>query len=71
MKCVHFANLQTRWVFGGRVSTYFYDAFLRIWNSGMSGDFLMLTRKFPNYEIWVGIRSFDPKNLLKTVITCR
>ncbi|KAL6738104.1 hypothetical protein Aduo_011690 [Ancylostoma duodenale] len=43
----------TRWVFGGRVSTYFYDAFLRIWNSGMSGDFLMLTRKFPKYEIWV------------------
>ncbi|RCN24457.1 triacylglycerol lipase, partial [Ancylostoma caninum] len=42
-----------RWIFGGQVSMYFGDAFVKIWNKGMGEDFVALRNKYPDYEIWV------------------
>ncbi|EYC01596.1 hypothetical protein Y032_0106g3777 [Ancylostoma ceylanicum] len=42
-----------RWLFGGQVSMYFGDAFVRIWNHGMGEDFVALRKMYPDYEIWV------------------
>lgn len=40
-------------MFGGQVSKYFGDAFIRVWNKGMGEDFVALRKKYPDYEIWV------------------
>ncbi|KAK6048463.1 triacylglycerol lipase [Cooperia oncophora] len=41
------------WLFGGRISAYFSDAFSKIWSHGMDADFRALRAMYPNYEIWV------------------
>uniref|UniRef100_A0A183GJR6 Lipase_3 domain-containing protein n=1 Tax=Heligmosomoides polygyrus TaxID=6339 RepID=A0A183GJR6_HELPZ len=47
-----FLNLCS-WLFGGRISRYFNDAFTKIWSAGMHEDFYTLRNQYPNYEIWV------------------
>lgn len=41
------------WIAGGKVSKYFGDGFLRLWDQGMKDDFVTLLNKYPNYEVWV------------------
>ncbi|KIH66131.1 triacylglycerol lipase [Ancylostoma duodenale] len=43
----------TAWIAGGKVSKYFYDAFMGMWNGGMKDDFNMLRAKYPTYQVWV------------------
>ncbi|KAK6740404.1 hypothetical protein RB195_008705 [Necator americanus] len=43
----------SNWTHGGRVSKYFHDAFLSLWNGGMEKDFKNLTTYYQYYEIWV------------------
>ncbi|KAK6740410.1 hypothetical protein RB195_008709 [Necator americanus] len=43
----------SNWTHGGRVSKYFSDAFLSLWEGGMEKDFENLTTYYQNYEIWV------------------
>uniref|UniRef100_A0A1I7ZDG5 Lipase_3 domain-containing protein n=1 Tax=Steinernema glaseri TaxID=37863 RepID=A0A1I7ZDG5_9BILA len=38
---------------GGYVSSYFYNAFLAVWNGGLKDDFLTLRNQNPDYEVWV------------------
>ncbi|KAK6740390.1 hypothetical protein RB195_008696 [Necator americanus] len=47
----------SNWTHGGRVSKYFHDAFLSLWNGGIEKDFKNLTTYYQNYEIWVTGRS--------------
>ncbi|WKY03305.1 hypothetical protein Q1695_004783 [Nippostrongylus brasiliensis] len=47
-----FLNLSS-WLFGGRISRYFSDAFSKIWSAGMNVDFHTLRSRHPDYEIWV------------------
>ncbi|KIH59629.1 triacylglycerol lipase [Ancylostoma duodenale] len=44
---------KTRWVAGGYVSTYFYDAFMAVWNGGLKESFEALHAKYPDYGVWV------------------
>ncbi|KAL6738108.1 hypothetical protein Aduo_011692 [Ancylostoma duodenale] len=44
---------QTAWIAGGKVSKYFYDAFMGMWNGGMKDDFNTLRAKYPTYQVWV------------------
>ncbi|CAD6185267.1 unnamed protein product [Caenorhabditis auriculariae] len=46
-------QFQSPWVAGGKVSKYFADGFLKVWNSGMKDDFIDLQSKNPGYQIWV------------------
>ncbi|KIH66781.1 hypothetical protein ANCDUO_02889 [Ancylostoma duodenale] len=50
-----FANrkLQTKWVAGGYVSTYFYNAFMAVWNGRLGKSFEALLAAYPNYQVWV------------------
>ncbi|EYC01591.1 hypothetical protein Y032_0106g3773 [Ancylostoma ceylanicum] len=50
---MHFPNSQVDWPYGGMVSKYFYDGFMRIWKAGMEADMKLLTEQYPDYEIWV------------------
>ncbi|KAK6740401.1 hypothetical protein RB195_008703 [Necator americanus] len=45
----HWSN----WTYGGKVSKYFYEAFLNLWNGGMKEDFENLTKIHNGYEVWV------------------
>ncbi|TKR96097.1 hypothetical protein L596_010165 [Steinernema carpocapsae] len=38
---------------GGKVSRYFYEAYKKVWESGLKDDYLELRNKYPDYEIWV------------------
>uniref|UniRef100_A0A914CHI6 Fungal lipase-like domain-containing protein n=1 Tax=Acrobeloides nanus TaxID=290746 RepID=A0A914CHI6_9BILA len=38
---------------GGKVLTYWHDAFYCLWNSGISEDLQQLIREYPDYELWV------------------
>ncbi|KAK6746673.1 hypothetical protein RB195_000132 [Necator americanus] len=42
-----------KWMFGGHVSSYFGNAFTKVWNGGMGADFVKLRKQYPNFEIWV------------------
>ncbi|EPB66209.1 triacylglycerol lipase [Ancylostoma ceylanicum] len=44
---------QTRWIAGGYVSTYFYKAFMAVWNGGLKESFKNLHAKYPSYFVWV------------------
>lgn len=44
---------KTHFVGGGNVATYFYQAFLDIWNAGMRDDFLTAKNSNPGYDLWV------------------
>ncbi|RCN40802.1 triacylglycerol lipase [Ancylostoma caninum] len=44
---------KTKWVAGGYVSTYFYNAFMAVWNGGLNESFEALVATYPNYNIWV------------------
>ncbi|KHJ80882.1 triacylglycerol lipase [Oesophagostomum dentatum] len=44
---------KTAWVAGGMVSTYFYNAFMKVWTAGVKDDFLTLATKYGDYELWV------------------
>ncbi|VDO84081.1 unnamed protein product [Heligmosomoides polygyrus] len=46
-------NSQTTWIAGGKVSKYFNDAFMAVWNGGMKDDFNTLRSKYPSYQVWV------------------
>ncbi|RCN29372.1 triacylglycerol lipase [Ancylostoma caninum] len=46
-------NSWVDWPYGGMVSKYFYDGFMRIWKGGMEADMKLLTEQYPDYEIWV------------------
>ncbi|VDM78060.1 unnamed protein product [Strongylus vulgaris] len=37
----------------GQVATYFYNAFYKIWNSGMGGNVSDLVKKHLKYDIWI------------------
>ncbi|KIH65770.1 hypothetical protein ANCDUO_03906 [Ancylostoma duodenale] len=50
-----------RWMFGGQVSMYFGDAFVKIWNEGMGEDFVALRKMYPDYEIWLLLPVFYSK----------
>ncbi|CAI4224361.1 unnamed protein product [Auanema sp. JU1783] len=41
------------WPAGGKVSKYFYDAFMDVWTKGMKDDFLSLKNANPTYQVWV------------------
>ncbi|EYB87540.1 hypothetical protein Y032_0261g564 [Ancylostoma ceylanicum] len=41
------------WPYGGMVSKYFYDAFMKIWENGMNEDIKFLRAQYPKYEVWV------------------
>ncbi|VDO22796.1 unnamed protein product [Heligmosomoides polygyrus] len=41
-----------KWVAGGKVSKYFYNAFTAVWAAGIKDDFLTLKNKYPSYELW-------------------
>ncbi|EPB66216.1 hypothetical protein ANCCEY_14695, partial [Ancylostoma ceylanicum] len=49
-----FANSihQTRWIAGGYVSTYFYKAFMAVWNGGLKESFKSLHANYPSYSVW-------------------
>ncbi|EYC35000.1 hypothetical protein Y032_1199g3748 [Ancylostoma ceylanicum] len=58
MQLVEEANLsafheKTQWVAGGYVSTYFYNAFMSVWNGGLKRSFKALHAKYPHYDVWV------------------
>ena len=38
---------------GGKVSHYFYNAFLQVWNGGVKDDYLTYKNKYPDYEVWI------------------
>ncbi|RCN28588.1 triacylglycerol lipase [Ancylostoma caninum] len=44
---------KAKWVAGGYVSTYFYNAFMAVWNGGLKESFEALLATYPNYNIWV------------------
>ncbi|KAK5979013.1 Class 3 lipase protein [Trichostrongylus colubriformis] len=44
---------QMSWIGGGKVSKYFGDAFMNLWNGGMKDDFNTLRAKYPKYQVWV------------------
>ncbi|CAJ0589257.1 unnamed protein product [Cylicocyclus nassatus] len=44
---------QIAWIGGGKVSKYFNDAFMDVWNGGMKDDFNTLRAKYPTYQVWV------------------
>ncbi|EYC36020.1 hypothetical protein Y032_0945g3154 [Ancylostoma ceylanicum] len=44
---------KTKWVAGGYVSTYFYKAFMAVWNGGLKENFEALHAKYPSYHVWV------------------
>ncbi|KAL6738320.1 hypothetical protein Aduo_011881 [Ancylostoma duodenale] len=44
---------KTQWVAGGYVSTYFYNAFMAVWNGGLKESFEVLHAKYPGYDVWV------------------
>lgn len=44
---------QVKWVAGGSVSNYFYEAFTSVWMAGMGGDVVALRRKYPDYKLWI------------------
>ncbi|EPB66346.1 triacylglycerol lipase [Ancylostoma ceylanicum] len=44
---------QTAWIAGGKVSKYFNDAFMAVWNGGMKDDFNTLRAQYPTYQVWV------------------
>ncbi|KAK6746670.1 hypothetical protein RB195_000130 [Necator americanus] len=46
-------NNWVKWMFGGHVSSYFGNAFVKVWNGGMGADFVKLRKKYPNFEIWI------------------
>ncbi|KAK6036141.1 triacylglycerol lipase [Cooperia oncophora] len=47
-------KFQASWLFGGRISAYFSDAFSKIWSHGMDADFRALRAMYPNTEnFWV------------------
>lgn len=37
---------------GGHVCSYFYQAFLDLWNGGIRDDFLSAKNANPEYELW-------------------
>lgn len=49
------ALFQVDWPYGGMVSKYFYDAFMKIWKTGMKEDMSLLRAQYPNYDVWVSI----------------
>ncbi|TKR87351.1 hypothetical protein L596_011762 [Steinernema carpocapsae] len=42
-----------KFIAGGFVSHYFYEAFKKVWNGGLKDDYLELRNKYPDYEVWV------------------
>ncbi|KAK6051787.1 triacylglycerol lipase [Cooperia oncophora] len=46
-------SAQVSWIAGGKVSKYFNDAFMDLWNGGMKDDFNTLRSKYPSYKVWV------------------
>ncbi|XGW25354.1 hypothetical protein V3C99_006631 [Haemonchus contortus] len=46
-------NEQISWIAGGKVSKYFNDGFMDLWNGGMKDDFNTLRSKYPSYQVWV------------------
>ncbi|RCN26425.1 hypothetical protein ANCCAN_27848 [Ancylostoma caninum] len=48
---------KTKWVAGGHVSTYFYNAFMAVWNGGLKESFKALHAKYPKYHVWVSVHS--------------
>ncbi|KHJ91942.1 triacylglycerol lipase [Oesophagostomum dentatum] len=44
---------QVSWIAGGKVSKYFNDAFMDMWNGGMKDDFNTLRQQYPGYQVWV------------------
>uniref|UniRef100_A0AC35FXZ5 Fungal lipase-like domain-containing protein n=1 Tax=Panagrolaimus sp. PS1159 TaxID=55785 RepID=A0AC35FXZ5_9BILA len=40
-------------IVGGKVNSYFYNAFLKLWNAGIRDDFLKLKNANPTFELWV------------------
>ncbi|GMR30565.1 hypothetical protein PMAYCL1PPCAC_00760 [Pristionchus mayeri] len=38
---------------GGKVSKYFNDAFMDVWNGGLGADFQSLVAKYPSYTVWI------------------
>ncbi|KAL6738113.1 hypothetical protein Aduo_011696 [Ancylostoma duodenale] len=44
---------KTKWVAGGYVSTYFYNAFMAVWNGRLGKSFEALLAAYPNYQVWV------------------
>ncbi|PIO73196.1 triacylglycerol lipase [Teladorsagia circumcincta] len=48
-----FPNSTASWLYGGRISRYFSDAFSHIWGAGMAEDFFFLQKQYPEYEVWI------------------
>ncbi|EYC36614.1 hypothetical protein Y032_0875g2814 [Ancylostoma ceylanicum] len=47
---------KTRWIAGGYVSTYFYKAFMAVWNGGLKESFKSLHANYPSYSVWTSPR---------------
>ena len=57
----YFWHFPINWIPNGKVSKYFYDAFMKIWTRGMENEFLQLKKKHPDYEIWVNFDFIEKK----------
>ncbi|TKR87344.1 hypothetical protein L596_011755 [Steinernema carpocapsae] len=44
---------KVKYIAGGQVSKYFFDAYNLLWTGGMKDDFLTMRNKYPSYQVWV------------------
>ncbi|CAI5445687.1 unnamed protein product [Caenorhabditis angaria] len=49
----YFYNAERRFFDIGNIFSYFFDAFLFIWQGGLEQDIQEILRKYPKFEIWV------------------
>ncbi|KJH49152.1 triacylglycerol lipase [Dictyocaulus viviparus] len=48
-----FNDTTVKWIAGGMVSEYFYNAFMEVWLGGIEDDFLSASKKYNSYELWI------------------
>ncbi|PAV81958.1 hypothetical protein WR25_05852 [Diploscapter pachys] len=44
---------KTPWIAGGKVSSYFYNAFFKLWDAGIKDDFTALAQANPTYDLYI------------------
>lgn len=44
---------RTPWIAGGKVSSYFYSAFFKLWDAGIKDDFTELAQANPTYDLYI------------------
>jgi hypothetical protein len=44
---------RTKFIGGGSVSVYFWNAFYQVWTGGIKDSFFSLKNANPSFELWV------------------